>query len=104
VIHKKFTPVAPQPRLSLSVNLMTLNKNHPSIQMASRSSPSFLRPQERCTLAEKLSNTQNELSNMNVEYERLKRESIGKQDQDRATITNLQGELKNFHAQFEEAT
>ena len=60
--------------------------------------------QERCTLAEKLANTQNELSNSNIEYERLKRESIAKQDQDRGTITNLQGELKNFHAQFEETT
>ena len=43
-----------------------------------------------------------ELASANVEYERLKRESLARQEQDRANINSLESELKNFRSQFEQ--
>ena len=42
------------------------------------------------------------MSGLQVEYERLKREATGKQEQDRGTINNLNSEIRNFRAQFDE--
>ena len=58
--------------------------------------------QEKSTLAEKLANSQHDLGSANLEYERLKRDALGKQEQDRNVINELQNELKNFRSQFEE--
>ena len=38
--------------------------------------------QEKSTLAEKLSNVQQDLKGSNLEYDRLKREALAKQEQD----------------------
>jgi hypothetical protein len=51
---------------------------------------------------EKNNNLNMELASGNVEYERLKRESQARQEQDRSNINSLQSELKNFRSQFEE--
>jgi len=58
--------------------------------------------QEKSTLSEKNSNLNMELASANVEYERLKRESLARQEQDRANINSLESELKNFRSQFEQ--
>jgi hypothetical protein len=58
--------------------------------------------QEKATLAEKLGNTCKELEASNLDYDKLKREAIGKQEADRSAILNLQSELKGFREQFEE--
>lgn len=63
-----------------------------------------LAEQERSTLQERLSNTQHELAEANVEYERLKREAQSHQEQDRGTINNLKAEIDNFRVQFDNAT
>ena len=52
---------------------------------------------------EKLANTQQELGDARLEFERLKRDSQGRQEQDHNVIINLQGELKSYRSQFEEA-
>ena len=58
--------------------------------------------QEKSTLQEKNNNLNMELASANVEYERLKRESQARQEQDRTNINGLQSELKNFRSQFEQ--
>ena len=58
--------------------------------------------QEKSTLSEKNNNLNMELASANVEYERLKRESLARQEQDRTNINGLQSELKNFRSQFEQ--
>ena len=58
--------------------------------------------QEKASLQEKLANVNNELETSNIDYEKLKREALGKQEADRNSILNLQGELKSFRDQFEE--
>ena len=60
--------------------------------------------QEKGTLAEKLANAQQELADLNVRYERLNREAQTRAETDRSNILNLQGQLKDFRQQFEEAT
>lgn len=60
--------------------------------------------QEKSTLAEKLANTNRDLAAGNLEYDRLKRDALARQEQDRANINEVNNELKNFRAQFEEAT
>lgn len=57
--------------------------------------------QEKATLGEKLSNTSQQLETANMDYDKLKREALGKQEADRGTILNLQSELKGFREQFE---
>lgn len=63
-----------------------------------------LAEQERCALVEKNTAMTMELANSSVEYERLRRESQARQEQDRSSINGLQSELKNFRSQFEQAT
>ena len=58
--------------------------------------------QEKSTLQEKNNNLNMELASANVEYERLKRESQARQEQDKSNINSLQSELKNFRSQFEQ--
>lgn len=58
--------------------------------------------QEKATLQEKNAVLVNDLSQANSEFECLKREAQGQHEQNRAIIISLQGELKNFRAQFEE--
>ena len=58
--------------------------------------------QEKSTLMEKNNNLNMELASSNVEYERLKRESLARQEQDRNNVNGLQCELKNFRSQFEQ--
>ena len=58
--------------------------------------------QERSVLSERLNGLQRDLGNANNDFERLKRESLTKQEQDRGTINNLTAELKNFRQQFDE--
>ena len=60
--------------------------------------------QEKSTLGEKLANTLRDLATLNLDYDRLKRDSIARQEQDRTSINQLNNELKNFRAQFEETT
>ena len=62
-----------------------------------------LMEQEKSTLMEKLATVQQELADARLEYERLKRDSLGRQEQDHNVMVNLQGELKSFRSQFEEA-
>lgn len=58
--------------------------------------------QEKSTLAEKNNNLTMDLANVNVEYERLKREYQAKMEQDRTNINALNSDLKNFRSQFEQ--
>lgn len=37
-----------------------------------------------------------------MDYERLKRDAMARQESDRATINNLNAEIKNIRAQFED--
>ena len=60
--------------------------------------------QERSVLQERLSNTQHELAEANVEYERLKREAQAHQEQDKANINNLRSEIENFRVHFDNTT
>lgn len=60
--------------------------------------------QEKGILQEKLAKTQQDLTDAIVEYDRLKREAQTRTETDRSNIFALQGELKNFRQQFEEAT
>ena len=59
---------------------------------------------EKSSLQEKLGIAQDELSGLGLEYERLKRDALAKQEQDRHVISELQAEFKNFRQQFEEKT
>ena len=58
--------------------------------------------QEKSTVQEKLQQSQLDLSNANMEYDRLKRDALAHQEQDKNTINELQNELKNFRKQFDE--
>ena len=58
--------------------------------------------QEKSTVQEKLQQTQLDLSNAHMEYDRLKRDALAHQEQDKNTINELQNELKNFRKQFDE--
>ncbi len=61
-----------------------------------------LAEQEKSSLQEKLQQTQHEASSAHLEYERLKRDALAHQEQDKNTITKLQDELREFREQFEE--
>ena len=58
--------------------------------------------QEKSTVQEKLQQTQLDLSNAGIEYDRLKRDALAHQEQDKNTINELQNELKNFRKQLDE--
>lgn len=58
--------------------------------------------QEKSTLAEKNSTLTMELANINVEYERLKREYLARQEQDKNNMNALNQELRNLRGQFED--
>ena len=58
--------------------------------------------QEKVTLQEKNSLLIGELNDANLEYERLKRETMTQAEQDRNTIGDLGAEVKNLRAKFEE--
>lgn len=60
--------------------------------------------QEKCTLQEKLNNLNLDLENSSTEYDRLKREALARQEQDKLCINSLNSELRNFRVQFEEST
>ena len=60
--------------------------------------------QEKSTLGEKLANAMRDLAAANMEYDRLKRDALAKQEQDRANINQVNNELKNFRSQFEDTT
>ncbi len=59
--------------------------------------------QEKSTLQERLAQANRDFSNATLEYERLKRDALAHQEQDKNTINELQNELKNFRKQFDEA-
>lgn len=58
--------------------------------------------QEKSTLAEKNNTLTMELANINVEYERLKREYLARQEQDKNNMNALNQELRNLRGQFED--
>lgn len=58
--------------------------------------------QEKSTLAEKNNNLTMELANLNVEYERLRREYQARQEQDKNNMNGLNQELRNLRGQFED--
>ncbi len=59
--------------------------------------------QEKSTLQERLAQANRDFSHATLEYERLKRDALAHQEQDKNTINELQNELKNFRKQFDEA-
>jgi hypothetical protein len=59
--------------------------------------------QERSALTERLNALQRDLGVANSDFDRLKRESLTKQEQDRSAINNLTAELKNHRQQADEA-
>jgi hypothetical protein len=59
--------------------------------------------QERSALTERLNALQRDLGIANSDFDRLKRESLTKQEQDRSAINNLTAELKNHRQQADEA-
>ncbi len=59
--------------------------------------------QEKSSVQEKLQQTQHELSATALELERSKRDANAHAEQDKHTIAELQQELKNFRAQFDDA-
>lgn len=58
--------------------------------------------QEKSTLAEKNNTLTMEVANINVEYERLKREYLARQEQDKNNMNALNQELRNLRGQFED--
>lgn len=58
--------------------------------------------QEKSTLAENNNTLTMELANINVEYERLKREYLARQEQDKNNMNALNQELRNLRGQFED--
>lgn len=58
--------------------------------------------QEKSTLSEKNNTLTMELANINVEYERLKREYLARQEQDKNNMNALNQELRNLRGQFED--
>lgn len=58
--------------------------------------------QEKSTLAEKNNTLTMELANISVEYERLKREYLARQEQDKNNMNALNQELRNLRGQFED--
>ena len=61
-----------------------------------------LAEQEKSTLQERLATTQGELEQSNVDYDKLKREAIAKQEADRNSIRDLESELKGAKELFDE--
>ncbi|CAM4772379.1 unnamed protein product [Rotaria magnacalcarata] len=59
---------------------------------------------ERNALVEKLSITKDDLLRLQVEYDKLRRDSTLHREQERQVIVSLQDELKKFHLKFEDAT
>lgn len=60
--------------------------------------------QEKSVLQEKIVLLTSDLTNLNVEYERIRREAQVQQEQDRSKISALQAEKQDIRAQVEEMT
>ena len=57
---------------------------------------------EKATLVDRLTKTQNDLGNANVEIDRIKRDAYSRAEQDKASTTQLQNELRNTRSKLED--